>query len=468
MESVIKYCHDRKYNLDNITLNRVQACIDKYCNELVETYLNDVLDSKNKESKFIVKHDILGDIVMLDVSFEFSPNQLELISTTLLSSSIDINEVHLKYFTLELIDEIMSGQINGELKKHTIRTYNKIFNSHPIRNEVLINDSDYRFLIKPLEWTSKEEPMTEQIVMLDIEVEAVNIEHARSLAFNHTLNVNSYLSVLLDVGFDMVSSEFRIFTTKHGNEFNLNRYRTGFIDYELGLIVKDNHYGLKSVLDLEHVNSFQSGKVAMNFAMPKSDGGYEFLGSTIYDTTSNNEFLDDVFSAHKIKQKKSKHKPQYFPISSEPHYPDNEISIPTDIRKYFSGISKLGSNYRAAFNSCCRMYNISITSGGNLATLDKSYKVCAIEALSKVEGISFSQFLEKYSIEGFDKKLSDYFYTVRSSHFHAGKFAFDEFNFNMQREISFSFKEKTSDYINFDNYIRIAIVNWIKSNILEK
>ncbi|KJR28990.1 hypothetical protein BOO26_16990 [Vibrio navarrensis] len=114
------------------------------------------------------------------------------------------------------------------------------------------------------------------------------------------------------------------------------------------------------------------------------------------------------------------------------------------------------------------MYNISITSGGNLATLDKSYKVCAIEALSKVEGISFSQFLEKYSIEGFDKKLSDYFYTVRSSHFHAGKFAFDEFNFNMQREISFSFKEKTSDYINFDNYIRIAIVNWIKSNILEK
>ncbi|MGR5150209.1 hypothetical protein ACQKP8_27140, partial [Photobacterium alginatilyticum] len=264
--------------------------------------------------------------------------------------------------------------------------------------------------------------------------------------------------------------EFRIFTIKNENGgFDINRYRTGFADEELNLIVKDNHYGLKSILDMGHVDSFHSGKSSMAFAMPKSDGSYEFMDTMIYDTISNNDYLETLFSNHKIKKikQKNKEKPEYIPINPMPHYPTEEVNIPSDIRKYFKGIFSLGVEERKAFDSCCRMYNISLISGSSIATLDKSYKVCAIEALAKSEKSSFSDFLVKYSNEDFDKRLSDYFYTVRSSHFHGGKFAFDEFNINLQREVSFSFKEKHADYINFNNYIRVALVNWIKSNILE-
>ncbi len=424
---------------------------------------------KDRSISFTVEHEILSDIVKLEINFQFVDNDYMSIEAILLNSELDINEFHLKYFVLELLDAISNSQINEELKLYTVRTYNKIFNSHPIRTETLIN-GEFKFLIKPFVWKSKDEPLTEQIVMYDIEVPAVNVEHARSLAYNFSSDVNAYLSVLLDVGFEMVKSEFRIFTTKDGKGgFDINRYRTGFADKELNLIVKDNHYGLKSIDDIEHVDSFQSGKASMTFAMPKSDGGFEFMDSQIYDTISNNDCLEELFSNHKIKTKKQKNKekPEYITIDPMPHYPSEEIKIPSDIRKYFKGIFDLDEDVRKCFDACCRMYNISLTLGSGAPTLDKSYKVCAVEALAKTEKTSFSEFLQAYSSEDFDKRLTDYFYTVRSSHFHGGKFAFDEFDVNLQREISFSFKEKTADYINFNAYIRIALVNWIKSSILK-
>ncbi len=465
---MITYTHNKIYKLKHDTLTRIQSCMGEFCKEIKHSSLSEDSKIKGRCIRFSVEKDMLGSLTILDVEFKFTDKEMVSIKVDVLKSEIDINEIHLKYFVLEFMDQVLRGQINEELKLYTVRTYNKIFNSHPIRGEFLINGK-YKFLIKPYIWTSKEEPFTEQVVMYDIEVHAVNIEHARSLAYNFTLDVNAYLSVLLDVGFEMITSEFRIFTTKNAQGgFDINRYRTGYIDYELKLMVKDNHYGLKSMLDTEHVNSFSSGKMSLEFAMEKPDGGYVFFDSMIYDTYSNNDFLDDLFSKHKIKKNKetSKERPMHIPIDYMPHYPGEEIKIPSDIRKYFIGIARLGEDERQAFDACCRMYNISLTSGNGIATRDESYKVCAIEALAKSEKLSFSDFLMKYSNEGFDKKLSDYFYTVRSSHFHSGKFAFDEFNINLQREVSFSFKEKNADYINFNKYIRIALVNWIGRNLL--
>ncbi|MEZ6934005.1 hypothetical protein [Aeromonas sp. S19(2024)] len=450
-------------------MNRIQACIDTFCHKVIHANLRDGSKGKDRTISFTVEHEILSGTAELEINFKFVDNDSMSIEAVLLKSELDINEFHLKYFVLELVDIISSGQINEKLKLYTIRTYNRIFNSHPIRTETLIN-GEFRFLIKPFVWKSKDEPLTEQVVMYDIEIPAVNIEHARSLAYNFTSDVNAYLSVLLDVGFEMVKSEFRIFTTKNSKGgFDINRYRTGFVDYELNLIVKDNHYGLKSIEDMEHVDSFHSGKTSMAFAIPKSDGGFEFMDSQIYDTISNNDRLEELFSTHKIKKinQKSKKKPEYIPIDPMPHYPNEEIKIPSDIRKYFKGIFDLNDEARKYFDACCRMYNISLTLGSGAPTLDKSYKVCAIEALAKTEKSSFSEFLQTYSSDDFDKRLTDYFYTVRSSHFHGGRFAFDEFDVNLQREISFSFKEKTADYVNFNTYIRIALVNWVKSNILK-
>ncbi|SFD12904.1 hypothetical protein [Pseudoalteromonas denitrificans] len=463
----VVYKHKKKYKLNSETLNRIQSVVLSLSDEIVISSLKDSSKTELKSVTFTTKNNIHGNDVDLELMFELSENEITEITLVLLDGPDCLNEIHLKYHVLDLLDEIIGGEHNGDLKGYTVRTYSKIFNSHPIRKELLIN-SDYKFLIKPFPWTSKQEPLTEQIIMFDIEVNAVNVEHARSLAYNHSLNVNTYLALLLDVGFEMINSEFRVFTIKQEDQFFLARHRTGFIDDELGVIVKDNHYGLKDVNDLDHVNSFSSGKTALNFAVEKSDGGCEFIDSHIYETVSNNDFLENLFFNHKIKKIKSNNrsKPEFIPISELPHYPVNEIKLPSEIRKYFKNISVLEKKAKEAFSSCCRMYNISLTLGKTQPTLEKSYKICAIEALASYEGLSFSEFMIKYSNDDFDKKISDYFYTVRSSHFHAGRFHFDEFAMNMQREISFTFKEKTEDYVNFSNYIRVALINWVKRVIL--
>lgn len=467
MDKLVCYKHDRKYKIKSDTLNRIQAVVLSISEEvLTSSTINHESDSTRSLS-FTTKNIVNGEKVKFDLTFKLNSNEILEINLILLDGPEYFNEINLKYHVLGLLDDLIGGEHNGDLKDYTIRTYSKIFNSYPITEEFFIN-SDYKFLIKPYVWTSKQEPLTEQIVMLDTEIKAVNIEHARSLAYNHTLNTNAYLSVLLDVGFDALKSEFRIFTIKQGDGFLLNRHRTGFIDHELGLIVKDNHYGLKNINDMEHVNSFDSGKMSINFAMEKSDGGFEFMGSETYETVSNNDFLDSLFSKHKITRKKSqsKVKPSYNPINDKPHYPVNKIVVPSDIRKYFKNISVLNKDKKEAFLSSCRMYNIALTLGQTQPTFEQAYKICAIEALSKFEKLSFSEFMVKYSKNDFDKKLSDYFYSVRSGHFHSGRFYFDEYDINMQREIAFTFKEKTEDYVNFSNYVRVAIVNWIVSEIL--
>lgn len=468
MDSVIQYIHKKKYKINLDTLNRLQAVVISTSEEVC--FSTSINNSDNSTSlNFVTKSIIHGEESKLDLTFHLNESEILDIQLVLLDGPESFNEIHLKYHLLSLLDELLGGEHNGDLKKYTVRTYSNIFNSHPMRDEYFIN-SDYKFLIKPHEWTSKQEPMTEQVVLFDTEVEAVNVEHARSLAYNHTLNTNAYLSVLLDTGFEPINSEFRIFTIKQGNEFYLKRYRTGFVDYELGLVVMDNHYGLKNMADEEHVNSFSSGKMAMNFAMEKNDGGLEFFGTQVYDTISNNDFLEELFLKHKITRRRnsSKVKPTFKAISEKSHFPAEEIIVPTDIRKYFKNISNLEKSKKEAFLSCCRMYNIALTIGRNQPTLEQSYKICAIEALSQFEKLSFSEFMIKNSNDDFDKNLSDYFYSVRSSHFHAGRFYFDEYSMNMQREIAFSFKEKTDDYFNFSRYIRIAIVNWVENEILDK
>ncbi|QHB33093.1 hypothetical protein F0T03_13595 [Yersinia canariae] len=116
--------------------------------------------------------------------------------------------------------------------------------------------------------------------MFDTEVHAVNIKHARNIAYNNTANVNAYLSALLDCGFYMVKSEFRIFNIKDGNGVPRSvRFRTGIVneELELELLVKDNHYGIKDLYDEEQVDSTNAGLISLSFAGPKEDGGLDFL-----------------------------------------------------------------------------------------------------------------------------------------------------------------------------------------------
>jgi hypothetical protein len=467
MSELVNYSHEKKYKVSGNILNRLQAVVQDIASKVVSSRSEKLAGRAGAAIEFVVECMVDEVSAKLLVVFEVDAEYMHAIRITLISSEQVLGPLSLKYFSLFLIDRIVGGEFNGELKRYTVRTYSRYFCSHPIVEEILIK-SDFVFLFKPFVWTSKEEPLTEQILLLDIEVDAVNVEHARSLAYNHASNVNAYLSVLLDVGFEMISSEFRIITIKDSNgDLNLGRWRTGFIDYELGLVVKDNHYGLKELINVEHVNSFRSGKLAMSFASERSDGAFEHISTAVVDVYSNNEFLEQLYTGHQIKRGSALgKKSDEVHINRGPHYPDFEIRMPSLTRKYFKSISLLEKNKKNAFLASSRMYNLAHTAGGQQPTLGQSYKVCAVEALAKYEGLSFSDFMVKYSGENFDKNLSDYFYSVRSGHFHSGKFYFDEYSVNFQREIAMEFSARLEDHENFSRYVRAAIINWVEKELI--
>ncbi|MEQ4185204.1 hypothetical protein [Pseudomonas amygdali] len=467
MSESVSYSHERKYKLSGNIINRLQAAVLELSSKVLNSKHEELSDGSGTCVEFLVECDVSDVSAKVLVAFDIGVEHINSIKITVVESGQDLGEVALKYFSLALVDRIVGGEFNGELKRYTVRTYSRYFCSHPIMEEILIK-SDFKFLFKPFVWTSKEEPLTEQILMLDIEVDAVNLEHARSLAYNYASNVNAYLSVLLDVGFEMLFSEFRIIKIKRENGgLELGRWRTAFIDYELGLLVKDNHYGLKELANVEHVNSFQSGKLALNFASERPDGTREYQSTSVIDLFSNNDFLEVLYSQHKINRPGAKGKrAEEVPINRGSHYPDFEIRMPSVTRRYFKSISLLDAKKKDAFLGCCRMYNIAHTAGGQQPTLGQSYKVCAVEALAESEGLSFSEFMIKYSCEGFDKKLSDYFYSVRSGHFHSGKFYFEEFSVNFQREIALEFSARTQDLENFNRFVRAAIVGWIEQELI--
>ena len=194
---------------------------------------------------------------------------------------------------MNFISTILSDEHNEELIQYTIRTYSRIFNSSPIQQEVLIN-GEYKTLIKPYIWTTKQEPLTEQIVMYDIEIKAINVDHARSIAYNYSKNLNAYLSVLLDVGFELITSEFRVFVIKQGIQISLQRYRTGFIDLELNLLVQNNLNGLIDLNNMDEINSFHRGKEILNFELE----GIENSDSFIFKASDSNDFLEKLFQKY--------------------------------------------------------------------------------------------------------------------------------------------------------------------------
>jgi len=457
---ILTYNYTDKIKLKNTILERIQDIVTMN----YEVISSSISNKKDKIIKFTVKTNLNNNEINVDINIKLNQDEIyEILTSTFIDNS-EINEFHLKNFILDLISKIFSDEHNEKLTKYTIRTYSRIFNSSPIQQEILIN-GDYKTLIKPFVWTTRQEPLTEQIVMYDIEIKAINIDHARSIAYNYSKNLNAYLSVLLDVGFELITSEFRIFVIKQGSEVSLQRYRTGFIDSELGLLVQNNLNGLIDLSNIDEINSFHRGKEIFT---PYIGKGFENSDSFIFNASNSNEFLEKLFRDHSIKRTNKNQKPKEIKIKKTFHFPNLEIEIPNDIRKYFKNIASLNQKTKESFLSSARMYNLSLIFARQEATVEKSYKVCAIEALANFEKISFSEFMQKYipKLNDNNKKLLDYYYSIRSGHFHSGKFYFSEFETSLLSEVNFLLKEKMNDYFKFNKLIREALINWVERNIL--
>lgn len=459
---LVKYKYTEEIKIKNTILERIQDIVNKN----FEVLSSSISDNKEKVINFVLKTDLNNIDKIINLNIIFIQSKIYEINIDTIVEHNEINEYHLKNFIINLISKILSDEHNGKLIKYTIRTYSRIFNSSPIKDEILIN-GDYKVLIKPYIWNTKQEPLTEQIIMYDIEVEAINVEHARSIAYNYSKDLNAYLSILLDVGFELLSSEFRCFVLKDGNQISINRYRTGFIDMELGLIIQNNLNGLIDLNDMNEINSFHRGKEILNLLdveKPLNKNSNSF----IINTSNKNDFFEKKFQEHSIKRNKKNTKPKEVTIKKHFHYPNLEIEIPSEIRKYFKQISQLNSEIKEIFLSSARMYNLSLSFARQEPTVEKSYKVCAIESLAKLEKLNFSDFMLKYisNLNEDNKKLLDYYYSIRSGHFHSGKFYFGEFEVSLLAEVNFLLKEKTIDYNRFNNLIREALINWVEKNIL--
>lgn len=414
------------------------------------------------EITFVIEDSILDELATLSLKFTIADERVTETLATLESGSDRINEYHLKNYLIEMYNEVILSEHNEERTSYVIRTYTRLFNTSQIRGNFEINVGR-RLLIKPFPSKSKNECLTEHLIMFDIEIAAANIEQARSLAFNTTREVNSLLSVLLDVGFETVTSEFRNFIILNNDRFGMFRYRTGYVDDELGLVVKDNLNGLQHLDDALNPSSPFSGKVSFRLL---DDGSGKMGDEVVFDATPQNK-IASVF-ANRSTKKDKKIEPQYRDdIVPTRHFMNNPILIPRQIRTYFKNYASLDKKKKDAFLACARMYNIALTAGRDEPTLSAAYMICAIEALAEAYNLSFSDFLIRFSSGNINKKLTDYFYgSIRSSHFHSGKFFFNENSINLQIEFDALSKEKQDDYFLFYNTVRGAIVTWVQTELL--
>lgn len=409
-------------------------------------------------------HDFILSIKIEDL--KDGKSKIKKTKIDLIGKPINVSEFDLKSYIESLYYQIFVSRDGNGKKSYTVRVYSKIYNSHQIEGEYLINYK-YKTLLKPAKSKSKKEPCTEHVIFFDVCLEAVNIEHARTLAIAHVYELQSFLSVMLGIGFEFVNSEFRTFVfhkkIEMESRISTQLYRTGYFDEELQLFVCDNLNYLRHLDDREDMDASFSGKVSMQLAN-EDDGNQE----RVYFDASKKPNLEKVFTNREIKKPASIDEKLYVDrISKEPHYLNMKIKIPREIRKYFRGLQMLSLEKKVAFSSCSKMYNLALKLYKSEPTACVSYLVCAVESLAKCENLGFSEFLKKYAGGDYNKKLSDHYYSIRSSHFHSGKFYFHEYNPSLMTETDILFYKKINEFNEFYRTIRGAIVNWIEQEVLE-
>lgn len=175
----------------------------------------------------------------------------------------------------------------------------------------------------------KDESYSEHIIVFDVEVKAINLDQARSIAYNIISDFTAFLSLLIDVGFQDIRSKYMNFLIK-GNlgRIQLNRHRTGTYDEELKLYVRDNFYGITP----EDNPGYDYGPIYLVAEEMKTKVTYQ---------TNSDAFLERIFKDREIK-KKSSMKNEYSEGSfAQIHNPHNPIKVPKKLEIIFVKSSSL-------------------------------------------------------------------------------------------------------------------------------
>lgn len=371
--------------------------------------------------------------------------------------------------------------------KYVVRVYAKYFSQ---RSQDIEFTFDWRNKIKvtPLKFEGRNENFNadritssphEQILFFDVEVFAIDVTSARTLAYNLAKEVFSFLAVLVDIGIDEFQSE-QVFLLMDERIYEDNftflstTMNKGFYDNELDLFVFDNLNGIVAV-DVH-------GKMVFNSYLTTtfcSDDGNE---QTIVISKDIPE-LEKIFMNRVLTP--SSNKFLKGGLNKEISYYNSKINMLTSHITFFRKLKAYevtNKIYFERFSNACKLYNKALSVCANEPTMMTSYLIASIEALLKIEVKmdylkdlksdmhKFLAFAEKYlEKDKYEKEYFKYLYgTVRSGHFHSGDFKYLEYNVLLNQAMNNDFIEARNDHIKARRYIRAIFINWIEKNILEK
>ncbi|MBM6733543.1 hypothetical protein [Megasphaera stantonii] len=426
-----------------------------------------------------IKRNIRNQDVIIGIEIKFDKQILHEIKLTLIPTEENDTanyDMDLKLFYHEEIKGHLLDLINRDKQKFTLRVYKSIYNSSPIYGFHETNGSNkiaFHTLNNTLKESVRNEPSIEHIVCFDLEVEERNFERAKSRANNIIADYCGYLAVLLDVGFHEPKSKYVNFIRRDQSKKKFlihERYRTAFFDPELNLYVKDNINGLCTTNDLKHGN-FNNGYYSISLD--------EVAGiNTLQLKEGEISAIEKIFSSHRLyKVKKmmqdieNKDDEKTKRIKTEIHFINQPIYIPCELRKFIRGIEKYKKEkfekYQMLRNAC-RLYNTSKVLSLQGASIEISFLVISIEALSKIEKEqSFSSFVMKYNKDASKSDL-DALYSIRSKLFHSGNFSFFEFELDINPYSDPLYIEFLDKYVLFKSILRKAFINWIDENIIKE
>lgn len=149
------------------------------------------------------------------------------------------------------------------------------------------------------------------------------------------------------------------------------------------------------------------------------------------------------------------------------------VKFPSEARKLIAALDRCDSKTQSSFDNCAFLYQLALTAGSTLPTVKLSYLVASIDALCKSDTTYTdpSSFIRHYanSMHDIEHLLNFMHGSVRSAHFHAGEFAFDEFDQKPRISIYSGSLNRQSNH-RYDEclkLIRCAIANWAGIKITE-
>lgn len=152
-------------------------------------------------------------------------------------------------------------------------------------------------------------------------------------------------------------------------------------------------------------------------------------------------------------------------------YAGELLSLPAETRKVYRAIEESNKNIEDAFDHCARLYQTGRVIGLHYPSAGLAYQVAAVESITQAipEFDGFSDFVRRF-VEPkpeLDTALDFLYASVRSAHFHGGKFPFGEFsNHTLSGPLMDSDQiEKSSLRTLGFQITREAIVNWLLSEV---